>query len=219
MNEELKQNLSELMDNETGSNSSQQVLDKLCADTDARAYWERMHLVRDVVQKEYKPGLLDAGFTSRISDAIADEPVPAPAENVVAADFGKRQNPEPARLTRSWMRPVGGLAIAATVAAVSVMGLRYLQPSTPDAEFSQTIAGPASLQAPALVPNRANANGLRLVNNTGTYWTLDKRRIQNSELEKRLNGYLSDHIEFATMRNVGGMLPYSRIAGYDEVGR
>ena len=219
MNEELKQSLSDLMDGEVSSGSSCHVLEQLCADSDARAHWERMHLVRDVVQKEFKPGLLDAGFASRISDAIADEPVPAPVENVVAANFGARSNNKSDRQTRKWMRPVGGLAIAATVAAVSVMGLRYLQPTTPDAGFDQTIASQTSLQAPAIVPNRPSGNELRLVNNTGTYWTLDKQRIQNSELEKRLNGYLSDHIEFATMRNVGGMLPYSRIAGYDEVGR
>ncbi len=222
MNKDIKQNLSELMDNELAPNSRDEILDHLISDEEAREHWARMHLVRDVVQSEFNPELLDAGFSSRVSAAILDEPEPvadSDDSNIVEADFGSP------RKNRSWFRPVGGLAIAATVAAVSVLGLRYLQPvSEPGAEIAQSTPAvtttvvasnlPESTQPLPIAPVSVD---IQRVNNTGTYWTIDKQRVRNTELEKRLNSYLSDHIEFATMQNVGGMLPYSRLVGYDEV--
>jgi len=217
MNNDVRQQLSDLMDSELEAVDQEAVFASLENDTDAQGYWQRMHLARDVMRREYTPGLLDTDFASRVSAAIDDEPVPQADARVVHGAFGESK---PARQTR-WMRPLAGFAVAATVAAVSVLGLRSLQPIEPvgtqvaaTAEAPLVIEG-SGRQTPVLPLGEA----IRPVNNTGTYWTLNDQRVTNTELESRLNSFLSDHIEFATVRNVGGMLPYSRLAGYDEVRR
>ncbi len=216
MNEEMKEKLSSLIDDEHDSSALDQTLNKLCNDEEAKAQWARFHLARDVMQREYY-GRLDSDFSTRIRTAIDQEIVYSQDHKVARVDF------KASRKSSNWLRPVGGLALAATVAAVSVMGLRYLQPIDPvgtpavalNAETVEKTKAPAAVQ-PNL-PFQPTAVNFRLVNNEGTYWTLDRERIRDKGLESRLNSYLSDHIEFATMRNVGGMLPYSRLVGYDEI--
>ncbi|MCB1757147.1 MAG: hypothetical protein KDJ38_16615, partial [Gammaproteobacteria bacterium] len=119
-------------------------------------------------------------------------------------------------------RPLSGLAIAATVAAVSILGLRYLQPVDPVAPqlASSGNAGQALETGAPILPAttvQPSAGDVRLVDNTGTYWMVGKQRVSDAGMEERLNRLLSDHTEFATVRSVGSMLPYSRIVGYDEV--
>ena len=62
-----------------------------------------------------------------------------------------------------------------------------------------------------------NAN-IQFVSNTSTYWVKegDENQARNPALEKRLNQFLGQHIENSpTSGRLGGMVPYSRLAGYD----
>ena len=78
--------------------------------------------------------------------------------------------------------------------------LQTLQNQSPG---SQPMADVSSLIAPPPVKT-AGASGTR--------WN-----VQRAELEQRLNNYLLNHMEYAAMGEMQGMLPYSRLAGYDRV--
>ena len=75
-----------------------------------------------------------------------------------------------------------------------------LQNEEPEAR--QAVAGSAWIAPP--LAQTAGASGTR--------WN-----VQRAELEQRLNNYLLNHMEYATMGDMQGMLPYSRLAGYDRV--
>lgn len=199
------------MDGEVDPEGRDKTLGALCKCHQLRARWERMHLARDVMQNEFA-NHLDSDFASRISAAIEQEATPVADTKIVEVDFYA------ARKTPQWVRPVGGFAIAATVAAISVLGLGYLQPigNAPQLASSGSDGRPVVAVAPQQVLKPA-AGDFKLVDNTGTYWTVGRHRVSNPGMEERLNTFLSDHTEFATARSVGGMLPYSRIVGYDEV--
>lgn len=207
-----KENLSALMDDHLDDGAS--TLRNL--NDDDRAYWERMHLTRDVLRGEYA-GLLDNGFASRVSQALEAE-VGAQATDKVVPLAPKPPTRTPSASSH-WRQMAGGLAVAATVAAVSVFGWRSLSPTGPAGEpsLAQQTANPAPVLASQL-PTVSRPQ-VQLVNNSGTYWVVGDQRIEDTGTEERLNSLLSDHLETSTARSVSGALPYGRLVGYDEVDR
>ena len=57
---------------------------------------------------------------------------------------------------------------------------------------------------------------VEFVANTGAYWTSPSSSTRRSDSEERLNMFLSQHIEHSPTAERQGMLPYSRLVGYDE---
>ena len=55
---------------------------------------------------------------------------------------------------------------------------------------------------------------IEFVSNSGTFWVRDGQG-RNVANEERLNKLLSRHIESSPTARMGGILPYSRIVGYD----
>ena len=107
-------------------------------------------------------------------------------------DSGRRHG-----IGRQLARISGALAIAASVAAVAILGLQQWQSPSSSPEVLAT-AQPLSPPAGQLA--RAN----------GTYWD-----AAQPEAENTLNTYLIEHNEFSPASGIGGMLPYVRIVGYD----
>lgn len=221
MNKEIDEKISALMDGDLSANETGEVINKLCADELLREQWQRLHLVRDVLQGESPTNHLGSDFSAGVMAVLENDETPVLEDNtnVVPVDFAAKQKAP--KFTPSWMRPVAGLAVAASVAMVSVVGLRYFQEPNDaglallaDAEQNTGFVTETVAQLPYQPSSNAD---FKRVNNTGTYWIVDKERVRDAELESHLNSYLSDHIEFATMRNVGGMLPYSKLVGYDEI--
>ncbi len=223
MNKEIEEKISALMDGDLSATETNEAINLLCADKSLREQWQRMHLTRDIVQGESAANFLGSDFSASVMAALENEETPVLVDdtNVVPVDFTAKQKAPKA--SPSWMKPVAGLAVAASVAMVSVMSLKLIQepgnaglPLVVSAEQgSNTFITETTV---AQLPNQPISNAdFKRVNNTGTYWVVDQEKVRDSELESHLNSYLSDHIEFATMRNVGGMLPYSKLVGYDEI--
>jgi len=185
----VNESLSALADGECDELERVRILKTLRGSAELRKRWEGMHAVRAVMRGE-RGDLLSADFADNVSRAIDEE-----AHMLVPERTG-----DGARVPRSWRKPAAGLAIAASVAVVSILGLQTLQNQTPD---SQPLADVRSLIAPPPVKT-ARASGTR--------WN-----VQRAELEQRLNNYLLNHMEYAAMGEMQGMLPYSRLAGYDRV--
>ncbi len=213
MIDKMYEKVSALMDDEAQEYDT--TLLHLKNNAQARHQWRRMHLIRDVIQKEFSDSL-DASFANQVSLAIDSEVAYSSSTRTIKPDFVNKLQ------SWLWFKPVAGLAIAASVAAMSVLGLRYFQPAqlpengviiTADSQSTQQAEKASILTQRRLQPKLAD---FKRVNNTGTYWVIDQERISDAALENRLNTYLTNHLEFATMGNVGGVLPYSRIVGYDE---
>jgi sigma-E factor negative regulatory protein RseA len=181
--------LSALADGECDELERVRILKTLRGSVELRKRWESIHTVR-AVMRGMRSDLLSTEFAGNVSRAIDDEAhvlVPERPDGDTGA-------------TRNWRRSVAGLAIAASVAALSIAGLQTLQNETPE---TQEVVDGSTWIAPPRVQT-AGANGTR--------WN-----VQRAELEQRLNNYLLNHMEYATMGDMQGMLPYSRLAGYDRV--
>lgn len=199
--------LSALIDGEVEDNAS--LLKQIGTDPELKARWQEHYRTRAAMHGEYAPAL-DSNFADRISVALENEP------SILAPGVSRSiSNANPAR----WKKPALGFAIAASVAVVSVLSLNNLLPA-PESELgpvASTATGNTGteLAQALLVAPTARVRRVSL-DSDGTYWELqrvDQRR--DPAVEKRLNIYMADHMEFAASSKLHGMLPFSRLVGYD----
>lgn len=115
MNEELDSQLSAMFDNELPAAECELMARRLSRDEELKARWGRYAAIGATIRAE--GGLrLDAELARRVSVAIADEPsVVAVAEPVRARS----------RSASRWWVPVGGVAVAASVAAAAILWVRF----------------------------------------------------------------------------------------------
>jgi sigma-E factor negative regulatory protein RseA len=172
----MNENLSAFVDNELSEFEERRLLVELGHDPQLRATWERYHLIRAALRNELER-LAPATLSGAVAEVVAREP-----------------------LRRHWRtsatmlgKTVGGLAIAASVAAIAILSLQ--SPVTPRGETESVAQATAGGQAvrvatpvAARVPTAADA----------------------------LNAYLVEHSEFAPTAGLGNMLPYVRTVGHDS---
>lgn len=206
MSDKLKENMSALVDGELETRAAGETIDVLLDNEALRVHWSRYHLVRDVLRHKAYP---DAGtvLSERVRNELADEPVHFPQR--------ARETPR----WRAMLKPVAGVALAASVAVVAVLAVRGMAPpgAQPDTGVTPRVASVPLLHdrpaatgtaAPRLV--QAQAPGARL---RRLQWSVEEPAVAN-----RLNGYLVNHSEYlgGAMK---GMHPYARIVGYDSTGQ
>lgn len=147
MSKETREHLSSLMDGELSPEAGRFLTRRLGTDGELNATWQRYHLVRDCLRR---PG--QSVTYTRLSvdlDALDD------AQPDAAGDTG-----DPRRKTPSWLRPLAGSAIAASVAVAAVLVAVNLNPTAPgpaaEPFTSPNSAGLAPLSQPASF-NAANS--------------------------------------------------------------
>lgn len=193
--------LSAFVDGELQGSAQDRIVDALYEDPQLGRTWERYHLIGDAVRRNGPfPG---AGtIAQRVNAALSTEPA------VV------RLKP---RRRRPVLRPLAGLAMAAAIAGVAVVGIHSLDDAgqpPPVAVASRPAPGAA---APA--PTAPEPSGMRVATVTEPSVGAESSRMQWSDVapaaEARLNAYLVSHNEYAGI-GVGGVLPYARIVGYES---
>lgn len=221
MNNDDKETLSQLMDGEWQDLDAAKSVKAACADEDLKSTWSRYHIIRDVIRHDEIR--VDTSLAARISQAIADEPTysnvseigsrnefdqPSARTNTVKADGAETLLEHNRQKTSNWRAGFGGAAIAASVALATVVGLNVWKGE--DASI-QTIASSPAVTAPGVVLPE-----VEYVSNKGSFWVNPEAK-RSALAEKRLNAMLSAHIERSPTAERSGMLPYSRLLGYDAV--
>ena len=130
-----------------------------------------------------------------ISDAIKNN-IP----EVIDADFAMRVSKaveadnslqtNSSHCLPSWYKPVAGFGLAASVAVVVLIGLRLGQQSEHTNPSTLAVATPSERRT-------------------------TEQTVNDSGVQSRLNSYLVNHNEYASMNSVHGMLPYVRMVGYE----
>jgi negative regulator of sigma E activity len=130
-------------------------------------------------------------ISASVREAISREPALSPAAQPVRS----RQQTKPLFDFGSWLRPVGGLAVAATVAMVMVVTLTDQQTGGGDTFVANV--GQQPVQAiPVSNPAPVYAN------------PAIARPAVN------LNSYVNEHSEYAAQDTMQGMMPYARAVSY-----
>jgi sigma-E factor negative regulatory protein RseA len=116
MTKETREHLSALVDGEINRETSRFLVRRLGADEELRATWTRYHLIRDCLRHQ-DGSIAGDDLCSRVSRALEGE------QPVKAA----RLNPA------GWLKPLAGLAIAASVALMAIVAVGPGVPGAPQA--------------------------------------------------------------------------------------
>ncbi|NND91459.1 MAG: sigma-E factor negative regulatory protein [Granulosicoccus sp.] len=157
----------------------------------------------------------------------------APMEGASEANSGQSTAGEAAALrdavpvSRPDMLRTGmaGFALAASVAAITVVGMNAWHAQSPVTGQAVANNSGADLDVRRIDVDNAFSRQVTgvplpevdLVANTGSYWVSPKSSQRVGD-EERLNMMLSLHIESSPTADREGLLPYSRLIGYDERG-
>lgn len=183
MNERIGEQISAMFDGELDEQEQELLLRRMEQNPEMQSSWSRYQIIGDVMRHSLNaaahPDLLQ-----NIKRKIEHEPIVVPTSQ--SATAGLRM-----------MKPVAGLAIAASVAAMAIIGLQNMgQGGSP---YQDT-------------PRLAQTQPLSTIQRvSGTRWDM-----QQPETESRLNGYLVNHSEYTSGISLQGMINYARIAGYDS---
>lgn len=183
-----EERISALLDDELDLRERDTALDWLARDPQASARWSRYNLIRDTLHKNL-PQTLSGDLAQRVHEALEQEP------HILA----------PQR-SRHWSIPAvakqaAGLAIAASVTAVAILGVQQLNSGAPGS------APPAVAKNDVpVMPDKQQFERLPVVaqNPVGP---------EPVRPESALNPYLVKHNEYASSAGMQGMLPYVRIVG------
>ncbi|MBL1321999.1 MAG: sigma-E factor negative regulatory protein [Methylophaga sp.] len=175
--------LSALVDGELQSAELDQVLQVLATDELATAQFQRYQQTKDVL-KGYGERGLSHNLANRISVAVENE--------AVYSQQATQHKAEVIALPTPFWKQMTGLAVAASVGALAVVGV-MTQPQND----LLTNTSMAAIDAPTEVITVAQ---------TGTRWT-----VNEPEIENRLNSYLLDHNE---QTGTSGVFSYARVVSY-----
>lgn len=191
------EHLSALVDDEAGDFERRRLLDEIASNPSARERWGRYHLIGEALRGGL-PARTDMSFAARIGAALDSEE----ALHVDPSSWARASEARPANARAT--RPVLGFALAASVAAVTVLGVQAL---LGDRE------GPNTRLAESAYPNIERAP---VAEGTATVVAEEASAplgpwASTADEAVRLNSYLVTHSEHAAIQ---GMLPQVRVVGY-----
>ena len=196
--------VSALMDNELSRRECDATLGLLADDASLRATWQRYHLMRTALRHE--PHYPITGDLAERIAARLDADMPAPARRGLGLRWpARRPQAAPRPYSRAY-KGAAGLALAASVAAVAIVGVRTLTPVVaPGSAVAPQAAAPAPTAESAPVSLAAAPQKSR----RGIHWDTAQPEVENN-----LNAFLVQHSEFTRTSGMG-VMSYVRIAGYD----
>lgn len=183
MTDNNAESVSALVDGYAGESTAGHAIDAMLKDPELRGRWARYHFITDVLHNNMThPQAME--LADRVAAALQAEPtVLAPPREGHAARVA---------------RQVAGIAVAASVATLAVIGFQSLQGGLPAA--TERLATTASV-----APESVAVAAPRLVS-------------QREYLGPALSNYLLNHSEEAALTEMRGMLPYARIVAYEPAG-
>lgn len=194
-----KQSVSELMDGEQHVDDALREIGRLKSATALRDTWDTYHLIGDAMRTSAGSGRLDSrpGFSARFSERLALEPtVLAPRSSL-------------SRKVQTY-----ALSLAASVAAVAVVGwvaLNMLAPSGPTGELAKAPAATSpvqvAVQAPNQVPAQSPASASVSSASSGTAMAVVPVAAEPAE---PMHDYIMAHQGVSPTTAIQGVSPYIR---------
>ena len=180
MSDEISEQLSALVDDELDEVERPLLLGRLERDTELREILGRYQLISEVMRGAGQVATL--GIAERVKRVLDQETTLPAADKPKAGGLG-------------WLKPIAGLAVAASVAVVAVLAVTSTRQPTDE-------------MAPRLASTQDAAPTTR---GGEQLWERIEPRI-----DKRMAAYLVNHNEYAASRGVQGVMPYVRIVGYEN---
>jgi len=178
MSKESLEHLSGLMDGELSREAGSFLTRRLFSDEAICEKWERYHLIRDCIRQPGSKQLV-TGLSIKLSKALDAEGAPTST----------------ASWARAWLKPISGLAIAASVAVVAIM-VTAPQAGRSPGEGDTAIASPAN--QPFVSPNTVGSP----VSQAASFGSSQQGN------SNRLNAYLLRHNQMARTAGRQGFISF-----------
>jgi len=179
MSKESLEHLSSLMDGELSREAGSFLTRRLFSDDEMCETWERYHLIRDCIRQPGSKQVV-TGLSTKLSASLDAEELPT-----VSAWRNNR-----------WLKPVSGLAIAASVALMAIV-VTAPQPGQVPGDTETTLAAPTN--QPFVSPNTL----ARLPASQAVSYAPAQQANSN-----RLNAYLLRHNQMARTAGRQGFVSF-----------
>ena len=201
------QELAYLLDDFPGDDPSAE-LDAVIGDVNLQYRLRRYRIIGEAMRHEL-PDAIDPGFHASVSSKVRAEAAQTVPASTAAAEAD--ESPSAASLFGWLIRPLAGLAVAATVAVVTVV---LWTPGNPEPTAEAAIASDETQKVEQLVTQpltKAPVPASTQVQPGGMRWKIDN---DAPALQQKLNAYLVNHTEHSN--SVQGLIPQARVAGFDS---
>ncbi len=186
--------LSAFLDDEAGAFEQRRMLDEVQKDKDLQQKVANFSLIGEAMRNEQASVTVQPNFLMGIHEQLEAEP-----------EYGQVHLKEAANepVSRNWLRPVTGMALAASLAAVAVVGINMKQsqntPSFDAAKMALVAEQPTETAKTTMPP-------IVVASNKATQFEAIDAKWRN-----RLKGYVNNHAKYAS---TSAIMPSVRAASY-----
>jgi len=193
--------LSLLLDDYADDNAGT-TIDEVIGDINLQYRARRYRMIGEAMRNEM-PQAIDTGFHSAVMAQIHDQ--------AAAYNFAPPAAEKPSLLSWMTLKPLAGLAIAASVAMVTVALWQPLKQESGQPGDGLVSAEQQKIQklAGQQFPGGAVTVSTR-VQTPGTRWKVES---ESPGMQQKLNAYLVNHTEQSN--SMQGLIPQARVAGFD----
>lgn len=210
MTKQIDEHISAFMDGELREIEYTDTIRQLCHDDDLKARWLRYHLISDTLKNNLSP-VIDYRFAQSVMSALENEPtILAPAALKHKATVKQK---------------IAGAAIAASVAAVAVIGVQTInQPKDLPPSLAQMPATDQYVRMEQPLANTVSSNATTIVSNVPALkasvsqdtpapdnGAQEPKATKIYQYHPQLNKYLLNHNQYTVSSRVQGVMPYARI--------
>lgn len=231
--DQLRESLSALVDNETSELELRRILKHIGADEAMREQWRRYHIIGSAMRRERDVSSA-GGLAQSVMAAIAEDQTAVSAPEIEPSNTTSAKVPQ---TQQSWKNWIGKSAVAASFAAVMVLGFNVMdsgsplvdQPVVAEAAMDQSMGLGANQQVVASAPlgfdipvpgSRTVASGFNGAAQSGDARTRVVNQtnddLTDPATQAFLNYLLIEHVERASVNGNLGMLPFARVSKMTE---
>ncbi len=237
MKNTIDEKISACLDDELDQFGSRRVVDELLSSEERRQRYLSYQLIGDVLRNDV-PESLDVNFSQKVMQSISEDQELLPDHMAVQSVTDNSGSGSSAVRSKPavWVRPMAGFALAASVTAITLVGLNSFTSIDTDSAIPVPVAAisiPSEIPASSILPLGNNTvpvsaeSGavLAAATQTPAVATLETQSqirtadvVHNSPVNQTLKmeqpflrNYLAAHTEYAAPR---GTLSHVRLVGY-----
>jgi negative regulator of sigma E activity len=204
---DLNEKLSLLLDDYADDNSTA-TLDEVIADVNLQYRSRRYRMIGETMRNELPPAI-DTSFHSAVMTRIHDQ---AEKQTYNSGSLTPQEITTKSSFL-SWvpLKPLAGLAVAASVALVTVV---LWQPVKQESgQLDDSLASTDQLKIQQLVGQQIQGGAVPVSTRVQTLGMRWKVEHESPGMQQKLNAYLVNHTEQSN--SMQGLIPQARVAGFD----
>lgn len=227
MSDQINEAISALLDDSANELDIRRVL-KQAQQSDSVAATARRYQLQSTLmgrdeQNTMSDSLLGVDLSAGIAAAIEheefelEETASLPPLERPVIDAGATATGAVAANDQSWMKQLGGLAVAASVAAIVVVGSQVLDQAGPEplaTDLASAAASSAAAERNMAMQRSALVGAQRVSQGAEAQLASAERDARRQRMMREIEGYMQVHAQHASMNGSQGALSLARSAEY-----